>query len=321
MNRTQPKIDDYHQKTRILSSSNTSEINKRMTPISSGSDDAEKHCGVWVSPVYSKGMKKSSEGVSGYRSRLNGILFGADTLLDDNYFIGISYGRVFNKLSYNNLKTGDKTKNHSNIFSLYGSYYDKQTPWYTESIISYSNTRVGNYSKRQVFDGMEPAVGKYKSRGYSAQVLEGYNFSLANNITLGPIGGLRYSYFRDKGYQENGTSFQNLLISKVRYEKLEGIIGVRASTHKQYKKWLFTPELHAYLDYDLKGKTGRVDTRLQGITAPLPIKQYKPDRALYNLGCGISAKKGPLEFGIGLDTYFAKKYYAYQGTLKLKANL
>lgn len=46
---------------------------------------------------------------------------------------------------------------------------------------------------------------------------------------LSPLAGLRYSHFRDASYSETGTSFQNLAIGGKKYNKFEGILGLRAS--------------------------------------------------------------------------------------------
>ncbi|XVN43257.1 MAG: autotransporter outer membrane beta-barrel domain-containing protein [Candidatus Rickettsia vulgarisii] len=47
----------------------------------------------------------------------------------------------------------------------------------------------------------------------------------------------------------------------------------------------------------------------------------RPDRVaktLYNLGTGVTAKKGNIECGVTYDAYLAKKYTAHQGVLKLR---
>lgn len=295
-----------------------------MAPVSAGDVEAvDNKYGVWISPIYNRSMQKHELGLSGYRSKAQGIVFGADSLINDDYLVGISYGQIYNKLTYRNFKTGDNTKGLTNIFSVYGSSNNINNPWFTEGILSYANTRLKNRSARLIYDGsQEVALGKYKSRAYSGQIIEGYNFQYGNSIILSPLVGLRYSHYRDASYKETGTSFQNLLIKGKKYDKFEGILGARTSVAKEYFGWTIIPELHAYLDYNFnKNKNIRMDAMLQGINAPIPTKQYKASRALYTIGSNVTIKRGKMEFGLGVDAILAKKYYAYQGTLKIKANI
>ncbi|XVN42599.1 MAG: autotransporter outer membrane beta-barrel domain-containing protein [Candidatus Rickettsia vulgarisii] len=317
-----PRVNDYHQQTRTTFHLTNSEISKRMTPVSAGCDDYSKSYGLWVSPIYSRGIKRTEGGVSGYRSKAQGMVFWIDTLINDTYLVGLYYGQIYDKLTYRNLKYGDNTKGLTNIFSLYGAYNEPSSPWFTEGVLSYANTRIKDRSGRRIYNGnIETALGKYKSRAYSGQVIEGYNFNLANGLMLSPVAGLRYSYFRDASYQETGTRFQNLLMKGKSYGKFEGILGFRTSGGVEFIKLALMPELHDYLDYNFTNKRSpTIAATIQGISAPLATKQYKTSRALYTIGGSLTTKYRKVELGVGFDAFLAKKYYAYQGSLKVRAN-
>lgn len=300
---------------------NNSHLNRRMSPVSAGSEDWKKDFGMWVSPVYNSSKQEENSGVSGYKAKSQGIMFGADTVINDSYLVGLAYGQVFNKMTYRNLKAGDNTKNIMHIFSLYGSN-NASSAWFTEGILSYANSRIKNRSNRLIYDGsVGVALGKYKSRAYSGQLVEGYNFYYDKNITFSPVVGVRYAGIRDKSYIEQNTSFQNLSVRGIKYNKFEGIVGLRGTVHKEYNNWLLIPSVYTYLDYTFKGKVPNVPVIVEGVKDSLITKHSKLSKTLLTLGGNLRIQGGKIEFGFTYDSFLAKKYHAYQVSMNAKVHL
>ncbi|AFC71233.1 autotransporter outer membrane beta-barrel domain-containing protein [Rickettsia australis] len=118
------------------------------------------------------------------------------------------------------------------IFTLYTAYimYRIKIRFF-KSIASYGDNKVKNYSQRNIASGRnltsyETAIGKYKSRSYTGQILAGYSYLAPKAINLTPTSGIRYSDIRDSGYTETGMTFQNLIVKWKKYNTIEGLARV-----------------------------------------------------------------------------------------------
>ncbi|MFP3018104.1 MAG: autotransporter domain-containing protein [Candidatus Tisiphia sp.] len=293
--------------------------------IGSGDDDTLRY-GVWASPFYGTACQETYKGVSGYKAKSAGGIVGFDGLVNDNLLLGAAYSRINTQMSHQDKKFGDKTNGKTNIFSLY-SLYNLTNNWFTEAIASYGITRVRNSEGRLIatnvkrnVTALETAAAKYKSISYSGQLLTGYNYIASEKLMITPTIGFRYSQFKDAGYTETGTKFQNLVVKKRSYNKFEGILGLRTAATLKANKVLLIPELHGYVNYDFKGKTPIIDARLDGINEPLPTKSVKPVKTFFTVGTGFTAKYNMMECGIIYNVNIASKYIGHQGSLKVKVN-
>jgi outer membrane autotransporter protein len=292
--------------------------------IGSGDDDTLRY-GVWGSPFYGTACQETYKGVSGYKSKSAGGIVGFDGLVNDNLLLGAAYSRINTQMSHQDKKIGDKTNGKTNIFSLY-SLYNLTNNWFTEAIASYGITRVKNSEGRLIattkrnVTALETAAAKYKSISYSGQLLTGYNYIASEKLMITPTIGFRYSQFKDAGYTETGTKFQNLVVKKRSYNKFEGILGLRTAATLKANKVLLIPELHGYVNHDCKGKAPIIDARLDGINEPLPTKSVKPVKTFFTVGTGFTAKYNMMECGIIYNVNIASKYIGHQGSLKVKVN-
>ncbi|WP_341748386.1 autotransporter outer membrane beta-barrel domain-containing protein [Candidatus Tisiphia endosymbiont of Dascillus cervinus] len=293
--------------------------------IGSGDDDQVMY-GVWGSPFYGTACQETYKGVSGYKAKSAGGIVGFDGLVNDNLLLGAAYSRINTQMSHQDKKFGDKTNGKTNIFSLY-SLYNLTNNWFTEAIASYGITRVRNSEGRLIatnvkrnVTALETAAAKYKSISYSGQLLTGYNYIASEKLMITPTIGFRYSQFKDAGYTETGTKFQNLVVKKRSYNKFEGILGLRTAATLKANKVLLIPELHGYVNHDFKGKAPIIDARLDGINEPLPTKSVKPVKTFFTVGTGFTAKYNMMECGIIYNVNIASKYIGHQGSLKVKVN-
>ncbi|WP_082068149.1 autotransporter domain-containing protein [Rickettsia bellii] len=275
--------------------------------------------GVWISPYYGKAVQKAlSDGFSGYTAKSEGGSVGVDTVINDNIVLGAAYTRIDTKLRYKDSKSGNVTKVETNMGSVYG-LYNFADNLFIEGITTYSRSRIKTNELRGTVDGTENAYGKYNSTSYSAQVVGGYNY-LWKDSSLAPMAGLRFTRIKDFGYQEQGTTFQNLTIKKRQYNKVEGILGAEIKTTFYKDDFIIRPQAHAFINYDFSGKTPAIVAELNGINEPLPVQTPKATKMLYDLGAGVVVKKGNMEYGVHYGLNFAKKYHAQSGTLRLKLN-
>ncbi|MFY9590325.1 autotransporter domain-containing protein, partial [Rickettsia endosymbiont of Halotydeus destructor] len=282
-------------------------------------DSNEVAYGLWGAPYLGRATQKAQHNLMGYKTKSVGGSIGVDALINDNIVAGAAYTKVDTKLNYQGAKAGNHTKVNTDMFSIYG-LYNFVNNLFIEGITSYSRSTIKTQEIRNIINGLENARSKYRSYSYSGQVVGGYNY-LWNETTLSPMVGLRLAKIKDTGHQEYGTSFQNLTIKRRQYNKLEGIAGGEIKTTFYKGEFLIRPQVHAFINYDFKGKTPPVVAELSGVKNPLPVPTPKSTKILYDLGAGIEIKKGRMEYGFHYGLNLAKKYQAQSGTLKLKINL
>ncbi|MGX6960235.1 MAG: autotransporter domain-containing protein [Rickettsia endosymbiont of Pentastiridius leporinus] len=110
-------------------------------------------------------------------------------------------------------------------------------------------------------------------------------------------------------------------LATVPYNKVEGILGAEAKTTFHKDDYIIRPQIHAFINYDFKGKTPSIVAELNGLKDPLPVPTPKPTKMLYDVGAGVVVKKGRMEYAFHYGLNFAKKYHAQSGTVRLKINL
>ncbi|WP_103897364.1 autotransporter outer membrane beta-barrel domain-containing protein [Rickettsia fournieri] len=314
-------------------SSNITALNARMDkvqvankgPVSSGDEDMDAKFGAWISPFVGNATQKMCNNISGYKSDTTGGIIGFDGFVSDDLALGLAYTRSDTDIKLKNNKTGDKNKVESNIYSLYGLYNVPYENLFVEAIASYSDNKIRSKSRRVIATALETvgyqtANGKYKSESYTGQLMAGYTYMMPENINLTPLAGLRYSTIKDKGYKETGTTYQNLTVKGKNYNTFDGLLGAKVSSNINVNEIVLTPEFYAMVDYAFKNKVSAIDARLQGMTAPLPTNSFKQSKTSFDVGVGVTAKHKMMEYGINYDTNIGSKYFAQQGSVKVRVN-
>jgi|GEM_PF-3301866 len=282
-------------------------------------DDLSTRFGAWVSPFYSQSVQKGMSGVIGFKSRAGGGSIGADALVNDNLMLGIA-GTVFNtKVDYKNQRAGDSSKIDSMLFSIYG-LQTLSNNWFIEGIASASTSKIKNSKNRLILKGAQQATSKYTSQSYGTEFKTGYNYNLTNHLVITPNIGLRYNHFTGDKYQEQGTSAQNLGLSKRKYDKIEGLIGLQLAQMIEKQKFKLIPQAHGSVNYNLNQKAPSAKINLEGLSGPITSRSGRSVTALYNIGAGIKAEVGRMEYEVNYDTHLASKYVSHMGSFKIRVN-
>lgn len=315
------KIRDVENASDSIAAEQEQDVSRRGgAAVGAGDCDSNKVIyGLWGSPYFGKATQKQQNNLMGYKLKSAGGSIGLDTAINDNIVLGAAYTKVDTKLNYQGAKTGNNTKINTNMFSAYG-LYNFINNWFVEGITSYSRSIIKTNEARNIINGTETAHAKYRSYSYSGQVVGGYNY-LWNETTLSPMARLRLAKMKDSGYHEFGTSFQNLTIKKRQYNKFEGIVGGEIKTTFYKGGFLIKPQIHAFINYDFKGKTPSIVAELDGTPDLLTVPTAKATKTLYDLGAGVELKKGRMEYGLHYGLNLARKYQAQSGTIKIKVNL
>ncbi|HJD56464.1 MAG TPA: autotransporter outer membrane beta-barrel domain-containing protein [Rickettsia endosymbiont of Pyrocoelia pectoralis] len=313
---------------------NLTSINARIdktqaAAMAAGDEDMNAQFGGWINPFIGNATQKKIQNISGYKSDTTGGTLGFDALINDDAVLGLAYTRAETDVKMKDAKQGDKNKVRSNIFSLYGLYNLPQSNFFVEGVASYGDSKVTSKSRLIVSVngtmGYQTAKGKYKSENYTGQLMAGYNYALPETVsamplTVTPMAGVRYSDIKDKGYKETGTTFQNLTVKGKNYNTFDGLAGAKLSSSINTGEVVLTPEFYAMVDYAFKNKAPAIDARLQGMTAPFPTNSFKPKKTSFDLGTGVTIKHKMVEYGVNYDVNIGNKYFAQQGSVKVRVN-
>ena len=243
-----------------------------------------------------------------------------DTKANDDLIIGGAMTFANSETKYKNLKSGDKTKVNSLMFSIYALQQITDT-WFAQGSATIASNEVKNSNKR-VTGGTayELASSKYNAMSFVGDVLFGYNY-ITEGFSLTPMGGVRYSRVNSAGYKESGSITQNLDVSQKASNRFEVIVGGRVSSGAfDVNGMSVTPELHGFINHDVIGKTPKQDLRIGGVANSLNAKSSKPINTSYNLGVGVTANYGMMEYGAGYDVHLADKRVGHEGSLKVRVN-
>jgi outer membrane autotransporter protein len=287
--------------------------------VNAGDDHAR--FGAWFSPFFSKTTQKARKGAAGYKDTSYGGSVGVDTRANDDLIIGGAFTFANSEMKHRDFKAGDKTKVDSVMFSIYAMQQITDS-WFAQGTATIGSNNVRNTENKvasaTTFDAVQ---SKYSSMSFNGEALFGYNYA-NENFSLTPLSGLRYSRVNSSGYKESGsTTGQNLDVSQKSSDKLEVILGARVSGGTfDVNGMAVTPELHGFINHDIIGKNPKQSLRIGGVASPLAAKSRKPVKTTYNLGLGVNAEYGMMEYGAGYDLNLAEKRVGHEGTLKVRVN-
>ncbi|MDA9163273.1 autotransporter outer membrane beta-barrel domain-containing protein [Rickettsiaceae bacterium] len=286
--------------------------------INAGDDHAR--FGAWVSPFYGQAIQKKRKGAAGYKAKSYGASFGFDTRANEDMILGGALTVSNTDLKHRDFKAGDETKISSLMFSIYGMQQITDT-WFAQASATFGSSTIKNTEGRTISNSAtEQVKGKYNASSFTGEAMFGYNYA-TEMLTVTPMFGMRYTRVNAGGYKETGSNTnQNLQVSSKASNKFDVVVGARlAGGTFAVDCMTVTPEIHGFIAHDLIGKNANQTAKLEGAEA-FTQKSKKPVRTTYNLGLGVNADCGMMEYGAGYDATFADKRVGHQGTLRLRVN-
>ena len=298
-------------------------------------DSAEKF-GVWAQVIGGTATQRMRKDVSGFQSRMAGMIVGGDTMISEKTTIGVLAGNAGSNVKHKDSKAGDKTKANSWLFGLYSSY-DRiaDTNFFTQGNLTVAQTTVNVKEGRigaptdaaiaaaaaavpagQAAGAKETAKAKYDVLGVAAEAIVGYKFMFDNSY-VAPTVGLRYNYFGDTSYTQTGTTAQNLKVASKATSTVSGLAGVKLGTSVDMDGTNIMPEVHANMSYAFNSPSAKTTFAIDGMK-DVAYKGPKPSKFGANFGAGVMAEADGFEYGVGYDANIGDKYLAHQGSLKVK---
>lgn len=289
--------------------------------IAAGNQDITKY-GIWGSSFYHKAIQKKYSSNLGYKLINYGSILGFDAMVNENSTVGLAWSYAKSNLSNQGIEGSDKANINTNLFAIYG-LMDLPYNYFISGIASAGFGRVNNLEQRQISSSsIQTAQGNYDSVTYLGKILGGKQYKLrASKYTIIPMLGMRYSDFKDSGYQEAGASAHNLSVSKKSSYIFEAIVGAKVNTSYTTKnEVLIIPEFSVYSYINVKEKTNAAHISNIGFSNPVKVQDTKNTRAWYSLGADIGIIKNQIEYNLAYETQLDKKYIGHQGMFKVRVN-
>ncbi len=280
-----------HTNTRIINAA-TGRMNARMGH--NGGDLADVKVSPWVKGLFNKTHNSQGDGFDAYS---HGFAFGVDAKVTDSLLIGVGYAKTNSTVKEDNRRTHI---NGDNYF-VYGKY--QPAKWYVESVLNY-----GHAKNKSEAIGL---TGRYDVDTYSAQVLSGYQYGIADNYA-----GLRYTYVKADDYNNglNDVEGKNTQVATA-------IIGTRISKEFDLNETVsYTPEFRLAGTYDLKSDNVKTNVNVIGGSTTYSVDGERLHRAALDAGVGLTGAIGNMEVSAGYDVEWRVSHFSQTGMLKLKYN-
>jgi outer membrane lipase/esterase len=260
----------------------------------------ERKLAVFVSGDLNTGDRQTTANTNGFNLDTKGVTVGADLPVTDNITVGLAIGNANsnNQLTDNRGKVGL----NSTSVSLYGNY--DQDKFYTAALLNYGwdtfdVTRTINVT------GFSQANAKPSGNQFSARISSGYDFG-ANNLSIGPVIGLRYTKVNINGYTEQNGDLLNLRVNPQDADSLLFDLGAQVSYPFTASFGTISPYFSASYERELANNNRRIVTEL--VTQPgIPIRTSigGGDRDFLRLGTGVQAQfSNNLSAGLGYERLF-----------------
>jgi len=184
--------------------------------------------GLWGQAFGGTSRMDERDDIAGYHARYNGLLIGADGMLNDSWRAGGLFS--YTKTTVNN--DGDNSGSSADVksYGLFGYASYTGNPWYLD--LSLGAIEHQYDTQREVnFTGVNGnAEGSHDGMQYTAAAQAGYPIDLGAsmaNVILTPIAGLNYSTLQQDSYSEHGGAGAALHVSADNLNSLKSDLGTK----------------------------------------------------------------------------------------------
>jgi predicted outer membrane repeat protein len=259
----------------------------------SGGDSQQN--GLWAQGVYSKSKLSNVFEGSG-----RGFAFGADTIIDNKYTLGVGF-------AYNNTDVTSgtrKTDVDSKTVFMYGQY--QPSKWFVNATLAYTMSEYTENS--DPFGAFVESL--YDADSYGVQLMSGYDY--ATGMT--PEFGLRYLHVAQDKYT-NGVNE----VAAIDSDFLTGVAGLRYTfmidSNANIK---FRPEMHAAATYDFISDASQINVTIPSVGSSYVIEGQGLSKFGAEFGIGLTAFYNGVELSAMYDLDLHEDYTSHTGMIKFR---
>ncbi|MBD2377815.1 autotransporter outer membrane beta-barrel domain-containing protein, partial [Leptolyngbya sp. FACHB-402] len=263
----------------------------------------DQKLGVFVNGDFNFGNWDSNNGIVGYDFDTKSVSIGADYRVTDNLALGLAlnYGQNNSELN-NNLGEVDVS---SFSVSAYGSY--SREKFYADTLIN-SGWNKFDITRNLNVTGFRSATAEPDGKQFSVRFNSGYNLG-SNELSVGPMIGVRYTKVKIDGYTERDGSILNLTVPDQEADSVILNIGAQLAYDFRSPSATITPFIAANYEHEFANGSREIVTELASQPGiPNRIRTGEPDRDFVRLSTGVQAQfANNLSVGVGYETVLGKQ--------------
>lgn len=274
--------------------------NRLLTLSGRAGGDAFVGGGLWVQGLYNYSKQDASIGSTGFEANAEGIGFGIDGKINDNWSVGIGYGYL-----HTDAEAGEKDLkvNEHNIF-VYGEYHPNN--FYVNGMLKYG---FAQYDEEKAPLGIAMKAD-YNVQSYAANLMTGYHFDAG----FAPEAGLRYIYLNQDKYFDGAQD-----IKTDNNDVLTAIAGLKYTKDFTRRDWTFRPELSAMMTYDIFSSDTDAMVNVIG-GGSYQVSGKRLHRLGTELGVGMKASVSDIDINVEYKAGLREDYQSHTGMVRAKYN-
>ncbi|MDF7801475.1 autotransporter domain-containing protein [Pontiellaceae bacterium B1224] len=260
---------------------------------------------VWMKG-YGTWASRDGEGAnSSYDQSIYGVVLGFDKAFGD-ILVGLAGGYASSDISQDN---GDSSKAGTGYGVLYSSW--GTSDWFADGSVAFGLGSVENDSGT-VFDTSSETDASqfaYNLSGGKEMVF------MEDRMFLTPSAGILGGLYSQDAYTEKSSNAVAKQVDSYSRWSFQSELGVQAAYHKELKKNVLMPEVHANWLHQFNTDADQLGYSLVGGTGGFNLDMQAPVSDLFEVGVGLTlwseSKKGTVsEWVLGLDSRFGDGYSA-----------
>ncbi|WP_257264829.1 autotransporter outer membrane beta-barrel domain-containing protein [Endozoicomonas sp. ONNA2] len=264
----------------VTQSATFDSVSSRISSTRSGTNtgDMFQSGGVWAKYLHSKGKQDDKVAADGFKSRLNGITFGADGEINDDWTLGVAFTAA--DATTNSTGSNNSTDTSSIIGTVYGSWQKGALFFDAMASLGRSNNegeRLNNLIKSE-----------YDADQLGFRLTAGQDIVLDNqDIVLQPTVSFNYGSVEVEAYEESGTAAA-LALEQQRYEVIELGAGLTAMKTVEFNQSSLDAALSLNVWHDFAGDQVQTQSRFLTGDTIITSTGAAPEKTTWQAGLGAN---------------------------------
>lgn len=279
------------------------DLDGRLLALRNPTQNPTQRLGVFVNGDLNFGKQDTNDRSTGFDFDTKGVTVGADYRVTSDLALGLAFNYAGNNTNFNNDR--GKVGIDSYSVSAYGSY--SRDRLYADAVINYGWNNFEIERKINV-TGFRSATANTSGNQFSIRLNTGYNFG-RDQLSVGPMIGVRYAKININGYSERNGSILNLNVSNQEANSVILNVGAQLSYDFRSPSATVTPFIAANYEREFANGSREIVTELAGQPGiPNRTRTGEPDRDFIRLSAGVQTQfANNLSVGVGYETILGKR--------------
>ncbi len=281
----------------------TRDLDGRLATLRNSVQDPNQKLGVFVNGDVNFGNRDANDRSSGFDFDTKGVTVGADYRVTSDLALGLAFNYGHNRSDLNNDRGKISIESYS--FSAYGSY--DRNKFYADAVINYGWNDF-NLDRAIKVTGFQSANASTSGNQFSVRLNTGYNLG-HDQLSVGPMIGVRYSKVTIDGYSERNGSILNLNVGNQKADSVILNVGAQLAYDFRSPSATITPYIAANYEHEFANGSREITTELASQPGiPNRTSTGNPDRDFVRLSAGLQTQfANNLSVGIGYETILGKR--------------